>query len=100
MILGVLQTLGIELLLCAVKFGVKLASKVCSRHCLRWEGTCGIGQAMVPVFLDPGGSQLLPVLGWILWPSHLVSGHDRAPRSPLFVVRLSTEPKVCSGLQL
>lgn len=38
MILGMLEHLKVELLLCIVGLGAELASKVCSGHQLRHEG--------------------------------------------------------------
>ena len=53
-ILGVLEHLGVELLLGVVGLGAELVLKVCSGYWLRLEGTCGL--ARVPVSLDPASS--------------------------------------------
>jgi hypothetical protein len=71
---------------------------------LRLEGTHATDWAGVPVSLDPKGSQVLPVLGQMLWPPHLSSGGIRIPgdKLRLSVVGLDTEPapKVYSGHRL
>jgi hypothetical protein len=44
-VLGVLECLGVDFLLCVVGLAAQLTSKACSGYWPRPEGTCAIGQA-------------------------------------------------------
>ena len=70
MVLGVLEHLGVELLLGVVGLVAEFEPNVCSGHQLRPEGICATGWVEFPV---PGSLwfQLLPVLGQMLCPPHL-----------------------------
>ena len=71
-ILGILEHLGLELLLDVVGLAAEFESKVCSGYRPRLEGTCASGQAE---FLGTWVLlvQLLPVLGQMLCPPFMTS---------------------------